>query len=220
MVYLGIVLCFVPLLACFLITTFCFKVRIPHQLIAILLGLITVVPIAFIQYFLPPIPFLDNYPVLKVLIKSLLLYGLVEELVKTLLIFPLPHKNYSEFNFLMLAFVFGAAIGSFESVVYFLDHLQLAHLHGGEPLYSLIFLRGFSSDIIHITCTGLCGLFIYSIHNQKPKLNIIIAAILIHGIYDFFACFQNNLRWFAIPVILLAIAECRIKYTSLQNNAE
>jgi len=220
MAYLGIVLCFVPLAACFLIATFGVNIKIPHQLIAILLGLIAVVPISFIQYFLPSIPLLNEYPVLKALLKSILLYGLVEELVKMLLILPLPHKEYSESKFLMLAFVFGSAIGSFESVVYFLDHLQLAHMYGGQPLYSLIFLRIFSSVIIHITCTGLCGLFIFSMRKKPAKVSILFTAILIHGVYDFFAGFQNGLRWFAIPVILLAIAECRIKYTSLQNDAE
>lgn len=220
MAYFGIVLCFVPLIACFCIAAFCFKVKIPHQLIAILLGLIAVVPISFIQYFLPSIPLLNDSPVLKALLKSILLYGMVEELVKMLLILPLPHKEYSEFNFLMIAFVFGSAIGSFESVVYFLDHLQLAHLYGGQPLYGLIFLRIFSAVVIHITCTGLCGLFIFSIRQKTPKFSILLTAIMIHGVYDFFVGFQNGLRWFAIPVILLAIAECRIKYTSLQNNAE
>lgn len=217
MAYLGIVLCFVPLAACFLIATLGYKLKISHQLIAILLGLIAIVPISFIQYFLPPIPLLNDSPVLRALVKSILLYGLVEELVKMFLILPLPHKEYSEFHTLMIAFVFGSAIGSFESVVYFLDRIQLSHMYGGEPLYGLIILRIFSSDIIHITCTGLCGLFIYSLRQKKAKFSILITAILLHGVYDFFAGFQNNLRWFAIPVIILAIAECRIKYTSLQN---
>lgn len=216
MAYLGIVLCFIPLILMFIIDTFCFKLEALHQLFAILLGLFAVLPISFIQYFLPGIKFLEAMPVLYSLLKSIILYGLVEEMVKMLLFLPLPHKDYTEFKTLMLAFVFGAAIASFESVVYFLTYLQNSQITGGKLLYGSIFLRIFSSDIIHICCTGLCALFVYTLRNKPAKISILVTAILLHGIYDFFAGFTNGLRWFSVPVILLTIAECRIKYTSLQ----
>ena len=216
MAYLGIVLCFIPLILMFIIDTFCFKLEALHQLFAILLGLFAVLPISFIQYFLPGIKFLEAMPVLYSLLKSIILYGLVEEMVKMLLFLPLPHKDYTEFKTLMLAFIFGAAIASFESVVYFLTYLQNSQITGGKLLYGSIFLRIFSSDIIHICCTGLCALFVYTLRNKPAKISILVTAILLHGIYDFFAGFTNGLRWFSVPVILLTIAECRIKYTSLQ----
>lgn len=216
MAYLGIVLCFIPLILMFIIDTFCFKLEALHQLFAILLGLFAVLPISFIQYFLPGIKFLEAMPVLYSLLKSIILYGLVEEMVKMFLFLPLPHKDYTEFKTLMLAFIFGAAIASFESVVYFLTYLQNSQITGGKLLYGSIFLRIFSSDIIHICCTGLCALFVYTLRNKPAKISILVTAILLHGIYDFFAGFTNGLRWFSVPVILLTIAECRIKYTSLQ----
>lgn len=216
MAYLGIVLCFIPLILMFIIDTFCFKLEALHQLFAILLGLFAVLPISFIQYFLPGIKILEAMPVLYSLLKSIILYGLVEEMVKMLLFLPLPHKDYTEFKTLMLAFIFGAAIASFESVVYFLTYLQNSQITGGKLLYGSIFLRIFSSDIIHICCTGLCALFVYTLRNKPAKISILVTAILLHGIYDFFAGFTNGLRWFSVPVILLTIAECRIKYTSLQ----
>jgi len=200
----------------FIIDTFCFKLEALHQLFAILLGLFAVLPISFIQYFLPGIKFLEAMPVLYSLLKSIILYGLVEEMVKMVLFLPLPHKDYTEFKTLMLAFIFGAAIASFESVVYFLTYLQNSQITGGKLLYGSIFLRIFSSDIIHICCTGLCALFVYTLRNKPAKISILVTAILLHGIYDFFAGFTNGLRWFSVPVILLTIAECRIKYTSLQ----
>ncbi|MCR5284377.1 MAG: PrsW family intramembrane metalloprotease [Treponema sp.] len=216
MAYLGIVLCFIPLILMFIIDTFCFKLEALHQLFAILLGLFAVLPISFIQYFLPGIKFLEATPVLYSLLKSIILYGLVEEMVKMVLFLPLPHKDYTEFKTLMLAFIFGAAIASFESVVYFLTYLQNSQITGGKLLYGSIFLRIFSSDIIHICCTGLCALFVYTLRNKPARISILVTAILLHGIYDFFAGFTNGLRWFSVPVILLTIAECRIKYTSLQ----
>jgi hypothetical protein len=49
-----------------------------------------------------------------------------------------------------------------------------------------------------------------------------VIAVLLHGIYDFFAGFStsSNLRWFSIAVVLMSIIECRVKYTSLKNDGE
>lgn len=210
---MAIALCFVPLIAAVVIFTACFKLRFTHQLIAMLLGLVSVLPISFIQYFLPEIPELNLSPVLHALIKSVVLYGLVEELFKMLLILLLPHKQYDVRNFLFLAFVMGLSLGCFESVVYYLDHLQIANSRGATLLYGQIALRIFTSDVIHMMCTGLCGLFIFGCRNKPAYVSCVIAAVLLHGIYDFFAGFSGDIRWFSIAVVLMSIVECRIKYT-------
>ena len=215
---MGIALCFVPLIVAVLIFTFAFRLKITHQLVAMLLGLVAVLPISFIQFFLPEIPGLAFSPVLRALVKSLVLYGLVEELFKMLLIWPLPHKIYDgqengQRNFLFLAFVMGLALGCFESVVYYFDHLQIANSRGATLLYGQIAVRIFTSDVIHMMCTGLCGLFVYSCRNKPRRISCLFAAILLHGIYDFFAGFSDGMRWFSIAVVLMSIAECRIKYT-------
>jgi RsiW-degrading membrane proteinase PrsW (M82 family) len=214
---LGIALCFVPLILALCIFTFGFKLKITHQLIAVLLGLLAVLPISFIQYLLPEIPEIGFNPILHTLLKSLLLYGLIEELFKAIILLLLPNKNYDVRNFLLLAFVMGLALGCFESVVYYFDHLQLAHSRGATLLYGQIALRIFTSDIIHMMCTGLGGLFIYSCRNKPSRVSFLIVAVLLHGIYDFFAGFStsSNLRWFSISVVFMAIIECRVKYTSL-----
>lgn len=217
---MGIALCFLPLIIGILICTLGLKIKITHELIACLVGLVAVLPISFIQYFLPEITIFNFSPVLRALIKSLLLYGLVEELIKMLAIFPLPHKEYTALDTLLLAFIMGLALGCFESVVYYFDHLQIANNKGAQLLYGQIAIRIFTSDLIHMTCTGLSGLFVYTCRNKdsKPKVSFFVAAVLLHGIYDFFAGFAGNLKWFSAVVVLLAIAECRIKYSSLQNN--
>ena len=195
-----------------------------YQLIAVFLGLIAVLPISFIQFFLPELPGVGFSPILHALLKSLLLYGLIEELFKTLILIFLPHKNLSEStearDFLQLAFVAGLALGCFESVVYYFDHLQIANSRGATLLYGQIAVRIMTSDVIHMTCTGLCGLFIYSCRKAPRHTSFLIIAVLLHGVYDFFAGFAGNIRWFSVAVVLMAIAECRIKYTSLQNNEE
>lgn len=217
---IGIALCFLPLIFAILICTTGFKVKITHQLLACLLGLIAVLPISVIQYFLPGIPGLQNTPVLQAFLKSIVIYGLVEELFKLIALLPLPRKNMSMPVFLVLGFILGLALGCFESVVYYFDHLQIASNKGAQLLYGQIAIRICSADIIHMTCAGLSGLFLYSCSIGHKKINFFVTAIMIHGLYDFFAGFSNGLRWFAAVVVLLAIAECRIKYRSLQNSTK
>lgn len=221
---MGIFLCFVPLILAIALFSIAFKIKITHQLIAVLLGLAAVLPISFLQYFIPDFSALFKSPILFSLIKSLLIYGLIEEAVKTLLLLPVPHKLYDEANqcrdFIFLSFIMGLSLGCFESVVYYFDHLQIANSRGATLLYGQIAVRIFTSDIIHLTCTGLCGMFIYSIRHKERRISLFITAVVLHGIYDFFAGFSStsNLRWFSIAVVLMAIAECRIKYTSMKNN--
>lgn len=217
---MGILLCFLPLILAVVIVTLGFKIKLIHQLVACLVGLIAVLPISFIQYFLPELPVIAFSPVLRALLKSLLLYGLVEELLKMAALFPLPHKEYSELDTLLLAFIMGLALGCFESVVYYFDHLQIANNKGAQLLYGQIALRIFTSDLIHMACTGLSGLFVFTCRDkeQKAKVSFFVTAVILHGVYDFFAGFSGGIKWFSAVVVLLAIAECRIKYVSLQKN--
>lgn len=218
MFIVGIILCFTPVLISVIIFKLKFNIKLSHQLIALLLGLIAVLPISFIQFFLPDFLYSFSSVILYSLIKSFILYGLIEEILKMLLILPLPHKNYNAKDFLLLTFIMGLALGCFESIVYYFDHLQTASSKGAELLYVQIFIRIFTSDIIHFTCTGLSGIFIYSIRKSAKKISPLLWAITLHGLYDFFAGFNNNLRYFSIVVVLMAIAECRIKYKSLISN--
>ena len=215
-----IALCFLPLILCFVIYTLGFKIKLTNQLIATLLGLIAVFPISVIQYILPPFTLFEQIPVLQTLLKSIIIYGFIEELIKFLFLIPIPSKNLSEFEYLLLSFMTGLVLGCFESAVYFLDHMQIAASRGAQLLLSQIFLRIFSSDLIHMTCTGLCGLFLFSCRNKPVKISVFFIAVLLHGTYDFFVGFQNPLKYFSIVVILLAIIECQNKYLSLQNLCE
>lgn len=214
----GIIICFIPLLLAVILFKLKFNIKLLHQLIGVLFGLIAVLPISFIQFFIPDFSSGFSSPILYSLIKSIILYGLIEEILKMVLIIPLPHKNYEAKNFLLLTFIFGLSLGCFESVVYYFDHLQSAVAKGAQLLYAQIFIRIFTADIIHLTCTGLSGIFIYSIRDKNRKISPLIWAVIIHGIYDFFAGFNSGLKYFSFVVVLLAIAECRIKYKSITND--
>ena len=118
-------------------------------------------------------------------------------------------------SFLLIALMLGLSLGCFETAVYYFDHLNMATTKGASLLYGQIFVRIFTADIIHIACSILNGLFVYSIKSNKKKVSILVMSILIHGIYDFFAGFQGGFKIFSIFVVLLAIIECRVKYKLL-----
>ena len=217
-----LILCFVPLLFAFCLFTFVFKLKISHQLLAILLGLAIVFPISVIQYVVPTTNVFQNMPIVGTMLKSLIIYGLIEELFKTIVLVPVLStksikEEYSALQLLFLAFLLGLSLACFESLVYLFDRLQIANNKGAQLLYHHIFLRIFTSDLIHMSCAGLCGLFVISkrYNNNKSKISYLFLAILLHGIYDFFAGFQNNLKYFSYFVVLLALIECRVKYTAL-----
>ena len=216
------ILCFVPLLFAFCLFTFVFKLKISHQLLAILLGLAIVFPISVIQYVVPTTNVFQNMPIVGTMLKSLIIYGLIEELFKTIVLVPVLStksikEEYSALQLLFLSFLLGLSLACFESLVYLFDRLQIANNKGAQLLYHHIFLRIFTSDLIHMSCAGLCGLFVISkrYNNNKSKISYLFLAILLHGIYDFFAGFQNNLKYFSYFVVLLALIECRVKYTAL-----
>ena len=217
---IGIALCFIPLILAVVLFAVVFKSKLTHLLLAVLLGLAAVVPISFIQYFMPAIPGIPISPVVRALLKSILLYGFIEEAIKALTLLLLPHNHEDSSDarlaFLLLAFTAGLSLGCFESVVYYFDHLQIANNRGATLLYGQIAVRIFTSDVIHMMCTGLCGLFIYSCRNKPVRVSCVVAAVLLHGFYDFFAGFSGGLRWFSVAVVLMAMIECRIKYTALK----
>ena len=145
-----IALCFLPLILCFVIYTLGFKIKLTNQLIATLLGLIAVFPISVIQYLLPPFTLFEQIPVLNTLLKSIIIYGFIEELIKFLFLIPIPSKNLSEFEYLLLSFMTGLVLGCFESAVYFLDHMQIAASRGAQLLLSQIFVISDRSCITYL----------------------------------------------------------------------
>ena len=192
-----------------------------------------------IQYFVPDInDFANNYPIFYSLLKSLILYAVIEEVIKMLFLFFLPisegklsrnkkielsdsgTKAFALKRFILLGFIMGLSVGCFESGVYFFEHMQKAKNAGSQLLYIPIFIRMFSAVIIHFSCTGLCALFMFGLKNKITKISLMLSAILIHGIYDFFAGFQNSFKYFAFAVVLFSIIECRLKYKNLQENID
>ena len=223
-VYFVLALCFIPYVLMFVISRFFCKVKISTCLIASLLGLLSVVPIVFLQYI-----FADVFQVERkielgaffTLFLTCLLYnGLVEEGIKMLCLVGIPVKKLQLKDFFVATLLFGMILGCFESATYFLQHLQKTNSRGGQLLYNILFLRMFSSDLIHMFCAGLSGLFVWGLKNKKIYVMPLVYAIFIHGIFNFFNYFNGGIQFFSYVAILFAVIECRVKYVKFATEAE
>ena len=228
-IFLPVLVCLLPALVLFFIELFVFKFKPLWLLFVCLMALLAILPVSLVQFGISYIPnfisFLRNFIAIPEidyngliisLIKSLVVYSLLEEANKCLFMSFIPKKDLALNKILMMGLLFGLVFGCFESVIYFLDHLQMANSRGAEILYSKIFVRIFTADIIHMTCAGVGALFVYKIR-EKFLFSYIFAVVMLHGMYDFFAGFNNKLYWFIIPILILSCLECRIKYKNLQS---
>lgn len=213
-IYAALVLCLMPLIAFFILLCL---TRSTPPLIALLsaaLALVIVVPVSFVETFALRLVHLNS--AMTALMLYVLIVGLVEEVPKALALFALPARHLNDKQFLLCALLFGAGVGCFESVVYFLKTLVKTSNMGAELVYSSIFSRIFTADALHTFCAGLGGLFILSIKREDDKMcdaMAIILAIVLHGLYDYFAM-STNRSWLSIAAIILAAVECTSHYSS------
>lgn len=215
-IYFLLALCFLPLVLCFAGFKLFSSVKLSSLVLSCVFALIAVLPITFLQFyfsFLVPVSNIpERYGILVLFLKILIFNGLVEELFKTLFIALTPAKKMKFQHFFICTLLFGLCLASFESAVYFLHNLQTASQRGAEIIYSLIFTRIFTSDLIHMLCAGLCGIFVWSVRSRKTDLLALIFAIFIHCAFDFFLSFTGSIRIFATISIIFAILECRVRY--------
>ena len=198
-------ICFVPLLvlaAIFLLTMKNLKVL--QVLFAILSGLLALIPISAIQYYGAKLPFLASNTLLNMLIVALVFNGLIEEGLKSASMLLMPWKKADIGTFTAAAILQGFALGSFEAVIYLITGAQD------------ISLRLSTAAVIHALCAGLSGLFIWTIHQKQTRVRPLIAAILIHGIYNYFAG-STQFWWLSIITILYAAIRLRFFYQQIKN---
>lgn len=201
---------FLPLIAVFI--CFCLLIKdfkFLTALFACLIGILAVVPISAVQFLLDKTQIFEDNSLLLILINDLILTGLIEESFKMLLLFLIPTKNTKIYSFFAYSIICGLTFGCFENLIYFI-------VMGGTKQ---IELRIFTSMLIHLTCTGLSGLFVYSVKNHKRIFGPYIWAICLHGIYNYFAGFKMNTPffYFSFIVILTAFVECRLFYKKLNS---
>jgi RsiW-degrading membrane proteinase PrsW (M82 family) len=211
-IYAALALCFVPYFVTLLLLKFLGKVKFTTELFASLLGLLAVLPITFLQFYISGLPFLNRGSWSGQLLKAVLFNGFVEEVLKMLVLFFLPYKKLSLGKFFGCALLCGVVLGCFESAIYFLQRLQHANNMGAYLVYEEIFMRMFTTDFVHMFCAGLSGLFVWSVRHHKIDVMAIIYPILLHGLYNFFALYDSY-SWFAMAAILFAAVQCRLRYT-------
>ncbi|MBQ9237783.1 MAG: PrsW family intramembrane metalloprotease [Treponema sp.] len=220
-IHIVISLCFVPLVACCLICRCVLKQNLLILLRAVLLGLLAIVPIMFIQFYLHQLISMLFFPAhqhLEYLSRALIVNGLIEETIKMAVLFLLPAKRMPLKLFFCCALICGLSLACFESVIYFLNSLQVTEMNGVHPFYRQILLRMFTANIIHLCCTGLCGLCVWALRHHTQAASAFLFAVIAHGYYNFFLLYTVSLRYFAIAAILFAAVECRVQYMKLRQN--
>lgn len=217
-VYAPMLLCLVPLIATFLLLAILVPgISILRELIAVLAGLLALVPIVILQFLFlgGRLEFFIRANLFFSIIHSLIFFGLIEEGMKTVSLLILKARGENLKIYFAYSILAGMALGCFESVVYLLSFLG-RHSHNPAEFLQMIFLRMVTSLVIHTLCAGLGGLCVFGNKNLRRDFSPLVFAIFIHGIYDFFAASAFPLKYFSVAAILLAVLECRIFYLRIR----
>ena len=219
-VYAPMLLCLVPLVTAFLLLAILVPgISVLREFLAVLAGLLAFVPIVILQFLFwnLRIEMLMRANLFLSIIHSLVFFGLIEEGLKAASLLVLKSRGESLRNFFAYSILAGMALGCFESVVYLLTAVGTRPQVSAEFL-QMIFLRMATALVIHALCAGLGGLCIFYSKNIRRNFSPLVFAIVIHGIYDFFAANAYPLKYFSVAVILLAVLECRIFYLRTREN--
>lgn len=213
-VYAMMGLSFLPLIFVFVIfALFLHGFKIRYGLVAILLGLLSLIPIVIIQSIVRNLPIFTSTTLVSALITVMIFNGFIEESVKMLFLRLLPHKRTSFPVFFSMTLMVGLALGCFETVIY---------LFSG---FHEIELRTVTAVVMHCLCAALSGVFVWTWRNpvvtaegkKKHFFQPYVWAVILHGSYNFFAGFSGFYRWFSVVTIILTALECRIWFQKFMN---
>ena len=212
-------LSFIPLAAGFIVLLLVVPhLKILHCLLACILSIAAVLPIAFIQYFVMGLPVFNTNTFVSLLITAVLFNGVIEETVKMCFLAFIPQKKMTASTFLACSLLFGLALGSFESVIYLIKRIQEIGLPGGNAdALTLIVIRMLTAVLIHTFCAGLSGMYLWLFRHKHNNVIPFVYAVLLHGVYNFYAAFSTGYRWFSIVAIVFAMLECRIWWKNAKN---
>lgn len=202
-------ICFIPLLiiaVILLITVKTFSAW--NCLAAIFLGFAAVIPVTIIQFFVMRLPIFTAETLLSVLIVTFIFNGLIEETLKMAVMLVFPGKKMTLISLVSAGIVLGCAFGTFENVVYLISS------------NTSVLLRTFTSLLLHSFCTGLAALYVWTAKQKKPKSAPFILAVLLHGLYNYFAAFSTNFWWFSLFVIVYAGIRLKFSYSKYSTSEE
>lgn len=212
-IYAPIILCFIPFITSFILFLILIEGTSPiKQLSASLTGLLAFIPIVILQMLIPAFRLFDQIRISSILLYGILFCGLIEEGTKAAALFIIPAKKEKLSVFFAYSVLAGMILGSFESVIYLVRGLQSAKSGMPGASLNLIYMRTFTTLIVHTLCAGLSGIGVYYKKKIRFSVRPFVTAILVHGLYNFFASFTSSAKYFAIAVILFLIQETRILY--------
>lgn len=217
-------LAFIPMAVFFvLLKLFVSGQKFRYLLLACLLGFIAVLPAAFVQLYFRDAKIFNTNEIVYVLLTALLLNGLIEESVKTVVLGFFPHKKLTLGAFFSACLMFGLTFGTLESIVYLINHIQEVQINPAETsafseALKFLLLRMGTAVLIHTACAGLGGLFWWRMRSKSFTLMPFVYAVVLHGIYNYFAGMKGNFWWLSIVAVLFALLECRVFYTSITAN--
>lgn len=198
---------FVPLLVFFAVLFILVpEMKFTHGLLSCFLGLLAVIPICVIQFWLDSKNLAHPSTMQGFFLMMILAVGVTEEFVKMILLLGLPVKKMELPDFFSCSLLAGFSVGCFESLLYTVSGI------------SSIGIRLFTAVILHSFCAGLSGIFIYSLKHKCLQVMPFIFAVLFHGIYDYFVSLDSSsfFYYFSFLVILISIVECRAGYTKVK----
>lgn len=200
-------ICFVPPILAATIFLLCHKkATLGSAVLSILSGLAATVPIALIQLLVFSLPVFSSGSIIMLFLASVLFNGLIAETIKMFLLMLIPGKEKKPLLFVICAIIAGISAGSFETTAYYL-------IYGTE----ILSMRFPATLLINAFCSGLSGLYVWSFKNRKQYIRPFLAAILLHGIYNFFAGFLFPIKLFAYVAILYTIIRLKFSYDRLTN---
>jgi RsiW-degrading membrane proteinase PrsW (M82 family) len=156
---------------------------------ASLFGIVGFIIAGFLEYFLIPANFLNNYSSLLNLLIGTTLVGIIEELLKfgPLALFIYKKRYFNEHIDGIIYFVIaGLTFGLFENILYTINYGSKTGL-----------TRMLLTPLFHGALTGMVGYFL--IKNKLDKKNplhivwVLLIAIILHAFYDFGLLSANNL---------------------------
>ncbi len=220
-IYAPIILCFIPFITSFILFLILIEGTSPiKQLSASLTGLLALIPIVILQMLIPAFRLFDQIRISSILLYGILFCGLIEEGTKAAALFIIPAKKEKISVFFAYSVLAGMILGSFESVIYLVRGLQSAKSGMPGASLNLIYMRTFTTLIVHTLCAGLSGIGVYYKKQIRLSIRPFITAILVHGLYNFFASFTSSAKYFSIAVILFLIQETRILYLKAKSEYE
>lgn len=199
-------ICIIPVAAVFVIEKLFVKgFKSASGLYAVLLGLLCIAPTLLIQTAFERLNLFRADTLSSLLGRILLENGLTEEAVKMGALFLISTKNKDLKVFFTLAVLVGLSFGAFETLVY---------LVLGTQSFTL---RLFTAVLLHATLCALSSLFVFSAKKGRFRISGFFWAVILHTLYNYFAGFkmESAFFWISIPVVVLALVVCAVKFRSM-----